>query len=1604
MKKELKTTCFAVAALFLLLAASASAADLEIYTYKLSQSTSAYQFWTTPPSERVFKEDPVPVVTDTAVKVYAAQNEFEPFQIVVKPTAGGNVTVTIGDFGSGITTEIYQVKYVPVTQATDSLGKTGDYPDPLWPIEKGGSAAVTLNKNTAFWFNVFVPKTVAKGDYTANAVIGGVSIPVKLHVFNFAVPDELHVKSQMNFDHNAVLTKYSVSGTGTDYWMYVDKMKQFFIDHRLTSASPLWPGGLTSGGGAPFIGYDCNTATFTDADGVWGFESPAAKYIGGTGFNDGTGFSSFMAATFQTNDASADQRPSTFCGVARGTGDWYSSNNPSSPYNVKWFNYIKAMQNYLQTKGLLDKAYYYFANEPQDQADYDAVAWYSKQLKTAAPNLKLMVSEEPKPEIYTNGKIDLWLPVLQGYNPDVSQAREKNNSEETWVYFLHSTRPPYFNPITLDHPGVESKLTGWFLWKYRVRGLAYYSMNNWSKNPWTDPLNTNHNGDLFMLYPPSSANTNITYGSNSHRFVPSIRFELMRDSLEDYEYLYMLNGGKQPAVGTANAADTQAGKIISGLTSYSRDSGFMYNLRRLIGLKNGGEITSVPDITPTPAHARATGTPGNYYINFQDPAGSPTANPLVVNSKTYMKIGYGDYSTTNGYGWYSPTDANWKYQYLTAGPNELQKSVLYSDYGRQATFEFDLPNGKYNVTVSVGWQGKTYSHNQIVIESVEFIMDEASSPYIVRTKEVTVSDNKLTLAMGVLKNDEYTMLNYLDIEAVDGTTTPECTDANWTYSDGECQSSSTLTRTWTKTGDCTGGVSHSATESIACTYQPPTSDSAVMIDFGKTETGNIFGLTGWNTVIKDKYTDYRDLGPGGVTITAGNEKSYNYQGVRGTARTFKENENIVVTWYNNSDAEITFTPKISFNDSDRPDSGVAGTWQNMSAVTVSARKTAESTFTFAAASAGTYSLVNVNVNYSNSLVAICDKIELKGGEYTPPTPTDGDTVTLADFGKTATANMFGLTGWSSALKDKYTDYKDIGPGGTTIVTGAEGTYNYQGVQGSSRTFADGEKIAVTWYNNSAAAINFTPKISFDDPDRPITGTAAGTWNNMSATAVPAKGTAQSTFTFDASSAGTYSLVNVNVNYGNNQLLICDKIELILKEDNGGEDPPANEITVSNVTELKNAFQNLTADLTILLADGTYSLNGAYLWIDKSGVTLRSESGNREAVIIDGGYVTTEIILIVASNVTVADLTLKRAKYHPIHVMGGDSANTENTVIENVHIIDPGEQAIKINANSAKTFFADAGVIEGCRIELSDTGRAKVLELNGSCYTGGIDGHGAKDWEVRDNEIEGFWCTTGLSEHGIHFWSGSRGTLVERNTLVDNARGIGFGLGQSGSDWRTYSDSPCSGISNAGHYLGIIRNNFIFQTRQELYDSGSHFESGIGLEQACGVKAVHNTVVSTKAPVLASAEWRFSGTTGLIANNIFSHNMMPRDSAAPETKGNLQNAALSIFADGAGGNLHLSDSAAQAVDAGAALDAGLCDDDFDGQKRDAKPDIGADEKCNPPLGDLDSNCSIDFKDAVLALQVLAAKDVTARLGGDINSDQKIGLAEAIYALQKAAGIR
>ena len=397
-------------------------------------------------------------------------------------------------------------------------------------------------------------------------------------------------------------------------------------------------------------------------------------------------------------------------------------------------------------------------------------------------------------------------------------------------------------------------------------------------------------------------------------------------------------------------------------------------------------------------------------------------------------------------------------------------------------------------------------------------------------------------------------------------------------------------------------------------------------------------------------------------------------------------------------------------------------------------------------------------------------------------------------------------------------------------------------------------------------------------------------------------------------------------------------------------PPAGatiEVTPAQADDLRAIVAGAATGTTILLHDGVYAMDAgdavSRLVFATPGVTLRSLSGNRDGVVLDGNYQTNELIAIQASNVVIADLTLREAYDHPIHVAGNPAPIT-GTVLHNLRVVDPGQQAIKINPVGQG--WADSGTIECSSIELTDAGRPFVRD---NCYTGGIDAHAAWGWLVRRNRISGFWCPAGLSEHAIHFWNASRDTVVEENVIVDCARGVGFGLLEVSGD-RAYPDDPYPGVGYLGHIDGVIRNNFIAAADPDLLQSGSGFDAGIALEQSRNTWVMHNSVASTAAP-FSSIEWRFANTLVQLVNNLVTHNLRARDGSPQAVlAGNLEGAQPGWFQSVAQGDLHLVDEALPPVDAGGAVAAGLADRDFDLEARPAARDIGADEVVAPLFAD------------------------------------------------------
>ncbi len=543
------------------------------------------QMWAAPGTEKVLRGMAVPV-TSAPLRIAAARGEFEPLQVVVRSPTTEVLPVTAGALAKGADTlpapSVHRVDYVPITTAGDHWDRFGPWPDPLFPLDPGQAVSLPAGQNQPLWLTVRVPWDAAPGVYRGTLSIGSAVVPLEVEVWDFSLPRHIHLPSEWGFGWSSIVEDvYQGYGDWECYWEMVEAFKQDFIDHRLIPKGVAWPAGLNYPGG---IEYDCDGDLDPDAWGDWDFATIGGKYIHGDGgWNGGVGFPEFLALG-PTSNWPPDSLPYSFCGVDRG------GVLGSPAYQAKWTQYLAAVDDYLVSDDYT-MAYYHIVNEPQTDEDYVISGQISALTEAAAPQLRQLLSEQVEPAVYNypGAKIDVWMPTISNYEPVKSHDRQQSHGEEVWWYYLYGDDPPLPNPILMSHPGLEARVTPWLAWAERVDGLLHYSATDWSPNPWTTPNVTGQdNGDGFFFYPPRQDGGSLDYcGQNGHRLVPSLRWENLRDGMEDYEYLWLLAGG-DPQVGIGNTADPFVAEIVQSRTLFSHVPTDLEATRRAIARRLGG--------------------------------------------------------------------------------------------------------------------------------------------------------------------------------------------------------------------------------------------------------------------------------------------------------------------------------------------------------------------------------------------------------------------------------------------------------------------------------------------------------------------------------------------------------------------------------------------------------------------------------------------------------------------------------------------------------------------------------------------------------------------------------------------------------------------------------------------------------------------------------------------------------------------------------------------------------------------------------------------------------------------------------------------------------
>ena len=434
-------------------------------------------------------------VANTAA-IDAAGNEYESYQIVLfspaEPLLGVHVEPTdlfCRHQQRLLTREnitVRRVAYVETRRPVYDVEFVGYWPDPLMPLEPFDVPGGVVQP---IWVTVYVPENTLPGIYRGAVLIhaenaAAETLHVALQVWDFALPKNSHLQVVFSLYQNVIEQYY---GSGTLPADILRAYYSFLLTYRINPTNL-----YLSGHPQPRI--------------------EDYEYCIHRGMN-------------AANVAYLHDR--------QGTDD--AKGGFSREYREQIRSTLPGIASRLREKQWLDVAFVYGPDEPAAE-QYPAIREIFTLVRESAPGLRRVLTREPTGELY--GSVDVWVPRMNRYEEKTCRARQALG-EEVWWYVCARPHHPYPN-FFIDYPAIDHRIIFWLTWKYDISGVLYYSLNRWITNyssgkgrwpevPWNTHTWGEHNGDGQLIYPGPEG---LPYSS--------IRLEVIRDGIEDYEYLHLL--------------------------------------------------------------------------------------------------------------------------------------------------------------------------------------------------------------------------------------------------------------------------------------------------------------------------------------------------------------------------------------------------------------------------------------------------------------------------------------------------------------------------------------------------------------------------------------------------------------------------------------------------------------------------------------------------------------------------------------------------------------------------------------------------------------------------------------------------------------------------------------------------------------------------------------------------------------------------------------------------------------------------------------------------------------------------------------------------------
>lgn len=436
-------------------------------------------------------------------------------------------------------------------------------PAPAWfPDYLSEDRTCSMRKETrkAIYLTIEIPREAPPGEYratvTARAGSTSTTLPLTLQVYPFTLPEERHVWVTEWFS-TSEFAKHHHLAPSDDEQFY--RLLKVYAENMAAHRQNVFRVGLESikcSRGADrklefdFSRFDKLAEVFWDTGRMDLLETGFIAEFGKGGWSS----SAIVLAKFPVMEADG-QRSSV-------RGEEFLP------------QFLPAFVSHLRANGWLAKTVFHICDEP---SNHNVMAWRiaSDFVHRCAPELRRIDAIETP---HCLGALEVWVPKLDHlatWQDAYEEAQRQGN--ELWFYTVGIFQGGSLLNKTVDVPLIETRLMHWLNYRYNLRGYLHWGFNEWTDDPINAP--GEHRGDGWHVYPKKNGLLN------------SVRWEQMRNGLQDYECLWLLENriSEMRATLAARVAaliDPRqrgveiAAQVITDYHDHTRNSEVLYQARR----------------------------------------------------------------------------------------------------------------------------------------------------------------------------------------------------------------------------------------------------------------------------------------------------------------------------------------------------------------------------------------------------------------------------------------------------------------------------------------------------------------------------------------------------------------------------------------------------------------------------------------------------------------------------------------------------------------------------------------------------------------------------------------------------------------------------------------------------------------------------------------------------------------------------------------------------------------------------------------------------------------------------------------------------------------